>query len=166
MNNNFIGKGWAFPPAFNNRSGNVEMSEGITDIQESLQILLSTTLGERVMQPKYGCNLREYMFESLDSNRIGVIKQRVKDAILFYEPRIIAESCRNSDTEEHPYCLFPLPFHESCCFLDQAQRCTIYSTRPQVCRDFEAGSSQCQEARSRQGIEPLRASNNQDASLQ
>lgn len=93
MNNNaFIGKGWTFPPAFNNRTGTVEMSEGITDIQESLQILLSTTLGERVMQPKYGCNLREYMFESLDSNRIGVIKQRVKDAILFYEPRIIAEN--------------------------------------------------------------------------
>lgn len=90
-NQDFIGKGWTFPPAFNKDTANVEMSEGVTDIEESLHILLSTTLGERVMQPKYGCNLREFMFESLDSNKIGYIKQRVKDAILFFEPRISAE---------------------------------------------------------------------------
>lgn len=89
--NSFIGTGWSFPPAFNNQTGTVELSEGITDIEESLHILLSTTLGERVMQPKYGCNLKEFMFEPLDSNMIGYIKQRVKDSILFYEPRISAE---------------------------------------------------------------------------
>jgi uncharacterized protein len=89
--NSFIGTGWAFPPAFNRNTGTVEMSEGVKDIEESLHILLSTTLGERVMQPKYGCNLKEFLFEALDSNMIGYIKQRVKDAILFYEPRIIAE---------------------------------------------------------------------------
>lgn len=89
--NSFIGTGWSFPPAFNNQTGTVELSEGITDIEESLHILLSTTLGERVMQPKYGCNLKEFMFEPLDNNMIGYIKQRVKDSILFYEPRISAE---------------------------------------------------------------------------
>jgi uncharacterized protein len=89
--NSFIGTGWTFPPTFNCNTGTVEMSVGVKDIEESLHILLSTTLGERVMQPKYGCNLKEYLFEPLDSNMIGYIKQRVKDSILFYEPRIIAE---------------------------------------------------------------------------
>jgi phage baseplate assembly protein W len=89
--NSFIGTGWTFPPSFSNKSGTVEMSTGTKDIEESLNILLSTTLGERVMQLKYGCNLKEYLFESLDSNMIGYIKQRVSDAILFYEPRITAE---------------------------------------------------------------------------
>lgn len=86
--NSFIGTGWTFPPTFNNQTGTVEMSDGTKDIEESLNILLSTTLGERVMQLNYGCNLKEYLFESLDSNLIGYIKQKVEDAILFYEPRI------------------------------------------------------------------------------
>ena len=86
--NSFIGTGWTFPPTFNNQTGTVELSDGTKDIEESLNILLSTTLGERVMQLNYGCNLKEYLFESLDSNLIGYIKQKVEDAILYYEPRI------------------------------------------------------------------------------
>ena len=35
------------------------------DVAQSLNILLATSLGERVMQPEYGCNLNDYMFESL-----------------------------------------------------------------------------------------------------
>lgn len=42
------------------------------------------------------------------------------------------------------------------------QRCTIYTTRPNICREFQAGSSQCQEARNRNGMEPLKALINND----
>jgi phage baseplate assembly protein W len=87
----FLGRGWAFPPAFDPESGTVEMVADLEDIRQSLQILLSTSLGERVMQPDYGCNLEDYMFESLSNNLIGIIKHHVENAILFYEPRIIAE---------------------------------------------------------------------------
>jgi uncharacterized protein len=95
MNNNaqnsFLGTGWAFPPAFNKETGTVEMVSNETDIKQSLDILLGTYLGERVMQPKYGCNLNDYLFEGLSSNTIGFIKDRVSTAILFFEPRIKAE---------------------------------------------------------------------------
>src|SRR5215212_3615213 len=90
--NSFLGTGWSFPPAFNVESGTVEMISEIDDINQSLNILLSTSLGERVMQPKYGCNLTDYMFEALSSTTIGYIKDRVENAILFYEPRIIVET--------------------------------------------------------------------------
>lgn len=89
--NSFLGTGWAFPPAFDSESGTVDMISNVEDINQSLNILLSTSLGERVMQPKYGCNLSDYLFESLSSSMIGYIKDRVESAILFYEPRIIAE---------------------------------------------------------------------------
>lgn len=36
-------------------------------------------------------------------------------------------------------------------------KCTIYPTRPNVCVGFSAGSSQCQEARDREGLPPLLA---------
>ncbi|WP_343671757.1 GPW/gp25 family protein [Chitinophaga sp.] len=88
--NSFLGRGWSFPPTFNQQTGAVELVSDYEDIQESLNILLSTSLGERVMQPKYGCNLNDYLFEPLSSSMIGYIKDRVQTAILLYEPRIIA----------------------------------------------------------------------------
>ena len=89
--NSFLGTGWAFPPSFNKESGTVEMVSDEVDIKQSLDILLSTSLGERVMQPKYGCNLNDYLFEGLSSSTIGYIKERVTNSILYYEPRIVAE---------------------------------------------------------------------------
>ena len=89
--NSFLGRGWSFPPTFNQQTGAVELVSDYEDIHESLNILLSTSLGERVMQPKYGCNLNDYLFEPLSSNMIGFIKDRVESAILIYEPRIIAD---------------------------------------------------------------------------
>lgn len=89
--NSFLGTGWSFPPTFDFESGQVELVSDLDDIRESLDILLSTSLGERVMQPDYGCNLDDYMFESLSNSLIGLIKHHVENAILFYEPRIIAE---------------------------------------------------------------------------
>jgi Bacteriophage baseplate protein W len=90
--NSFLGTGWAFPPSFDFQTGAIELVSDIEDIRQSLNILLSTSLGERVMQPDYGCNLTDYMFESLSNSLIGLIKHHVENAILFYEPRIIAEN--------------------------------------------------------------------------
>jgi hypothetical protein len=84
----FLGRGWAFPPAFNQDSGTVKMSKAEHDIKESLHILLSTTLGERIMQPKYGCNLNDYVFDALDNTTQTMLKDTVETAIIYHEPRI------------------------------------------------------------------------------
>ncbi len=97
VSNSFLGTGWAFPPSFNEETKSVEMVSNIEDINQSLDILLSTSLGERVMQPRYGCNLEDYLFESLSSSLIGYIKDRVSSSILFYEPRIMTESVDVTD---------------------------------------------------------------------
>ncbi|WP_339712397.1 GPW/gp25 family protein [Cyclobacterium amurskyense] len=87
----FLGKGWSFPPTFDKDSGMVEMRSGLVDIQESLWILLSTRLGERVMQPKYGCQLDELQFENLNRTTITYISELIRTAILYHEPRIEVE---------------------------------------------------------------------------
>ena len=89
--NSILGTGWSFPPTFDKDLGSVDLVSDLEDIKQSLDILLSTSLGERVMQPKYGCNLNDYIFESLSSSMIGFLKDRVETAILFYEPRIVVE---------------------------------------------------------------------------
>jgi len=87
----FIGTGWSFPPAFDKVTGNAAMSSGLQDIYESLHILLSTTIGERVMLPDYGCNLRDYVFDPMNVAMGAYIKRLVEDAIIYFEPRITLE---------------------------------------------------------------------------
>jgi phage baseplate assembly protein W len=95
--NSFLGTGWAFPPAFDRESGSVSLVSDEEDIRQSLNILLSTSLGERVMQPRYGCNLNDYLFEPLSSSMIGFIKDRVESSILIYESRIVVEKIEVTD---------------------------------------------------------------------
>src|SRR5882724_4219467 len=87
----FLGTGWAFPPEFDKESRTVKMVRDEEDIKQSLHILLSTSLGERVMQPLYGCNLREYQFEAINNTFLGFLTDLVKSALLFFEPRIDVE---------------------------------------------------------------------------
>jgi len=84
----FLGTGWSFPPSFDNVSGETAMLSDEEDIQSSLHILLTTRLGERVMQPTYGCNLDDLVFESMSTTFGTYIKELVKTAILYHEPRI------------------------------------------------------------------------------
>ena len=84
----FLGTGWGFPPDFDNTTNNVVMLSDEEDIQSSLEILLSTRPGERVMRPDYGCNLDELVFESLTTTFTTYIKDLITTAILYHEPRI------------------------------------------------------------------------------
>lgn len=95
MENNdkaFLGTGWGFPPTFDRGSRNVRLVSGEEDICESLQILLSTSLGERVMQPTYGCNLQDFVFEPLSPTITSSIKEQLRTSILYHEPRILLNS--------------------------------------------------------------------------
>jgi phage baseplate assembly protein W len=89
MAQSFLGTGWGFPPTFQRSSGGVEMLSDEADIRSSLEILLSTEVGERVMQPKYGCNLHRLVFEPLDTTLQTYMKDLIKTAILYFEPRVI-----------------------------------------------------------------------------
>jgi phage baseplate assembly protein W len=86
--NDFLGAGWSFPPAFNAQTKSVVMIEKEDDINESLQILLTTALGERVMQPKYGCNMDALLFEPLNTTLETIMIDKIETAILYFEPRI------------------------------------------------------------------------------
>jgi uncharacterized protein len=91
MNLTFLGRGWSFPPTFNLGLPGVEMLEQEADIASSLEILLSTTPGERIMLPEFGCNLEELVFESLDTTTKTLMADKIATAILYYEPRIDVE---------------------------------------------------------------------------
>lgn len=82
----FLGTGWSFPPSF--AGGGVKMSSDEEDIHESLHILFGTTVGERFLQPQYGLDMHELMFEPLSTTQQTLLTDRVRTALLVYEPRI------------------------------------------------------------------------------
>ncbi len=84
----FLGQGWAFPPGFALTHKSVDMVDQDEDIQQSLVILLSTQLGERLMQPLYGCDLHNTVFEKLDRTVITYLKDTIETSIIYHEPRI------------------------------------------------------------------------------
>jgi phage baseplate assembly protein W len=92
----FIGSGWSFPPEFSKRG--VRMVSAEDDIRQSLQILLATNPGERVMEPTFGCGLKAQMFENLTEGSAAQMKDVIGRAILFFEPRITVERIAIEET--------------------------------------------------------------------
>ncbi len=95
----FLGTGWSFPPTFTEGGADVATVSDAEDIHQSLQILFATSLGERVMQDDYGCDLGRFLFEEIDRSLINSLTGLVSDAILFHEPRIALNNLQISDGE-------------------------------------------------------------------
>jgi len=100
MQRDYLGRGWSFPPTFGRGARGVEMLEEDADVASSLEILLSTKPGERIMQPLYGCNLNDLLFESLDTRLKTLMADKVESSILYYEPRVVAERVFLDDSRE------------------------------------------------------------------
>lgn len=100
VNKSFLGTGWSFPPEFSKTKKTVVMTSDEVDIKKSLEILLATRLGERIMQPTYGCNLEELMFKPLNVTLKTFVIDLIKTAILYHEPRIDIEKIDIDPTNE------------------------------------------------------------------
>ncbi|WP_342265325.1 GPW/gp25 family protein [Cardinium endosymbiont of Philonthus spinipes] len=86
--NNFLDTGWKFPPSFNHHSSTVDMVNGLSDIKESLIILMRTRVGERIVEAQYGCDLTPLAFQQLDLNLETFMVNNIKQTIAEHEPRV------------------------------------------------------------------------------
>lgn len=110
----FLGTGWAFPPAFiktaQSDSG-VLMASEVSDIEQSLTILLGTRPGERLMRPDYGCALDDMLFEPVSVSLHTYIKDLIRKAVMYYEPRVELRSVAiNAEGELEGRVLIELDF--------------------------------------------------------
>lgn len=87
----FLGRGWAFPPEFDAITRSVCMVEQEEDIWQSLQILFSTSIRERVLQIDYGCNLEDYVFTPMNISLLAYLEDLIKRNIALHEARIKLE---------------------------------------------------------------------------
>ncbi|MCD8184806.1 MAG: GPW/gp25 family protein [Bacteroides sp.] len=58
------------------------------DIKESLHILFSTRLGERIMCPDYGTDLHNMVFHNMDLTARTQLQAAIEKAVLYWEPRV------------------------------------------------------------------------------
>jgi Bacteriophage baseplate protein W len=83
----FLGVGLAFPLAVDAR-GALALVAYEEDIRQSIQIILATNPGERVMRPEFGAGLRDFVFEPADLSTIERLRTRVQESLIDWEPRI------------------------------------------------------------------------------
>lgn len=86
--NQFLGRGWKFPPEFSRTTRQVLMNESVANINQSINLIFQTQQGERSFQPYFGSNLRSYMFRTWDATLKKEIEQSVFQTLLNDEPRI------------------------------------------------------------------------------
>lgn len=96
---NFLGKGWKFPPEFDNKSGQVLMTEGAEDVNKSIYVILTTRLGERKMYPRFGCAMDKYIFATMDTSTRTMMEDQIRTALLHHEARIDVEEIEMDENE-------------------------------------------------------------------
>ena len=69
--------GFGYPLTKNLNAGWFSKESGIELVRNNLKQLLSTDLGERVMLPGFGLNLKKYLFEPMDEYLFETIKQEI-----------------------------------------------------------------------------------------
>jgi phage baseplate assembly protein W len=89
----FLGVGWSFPLEAVKKDVDATSAELRTagyeeSVRQSIWLILGTAKGERVMRPDFGCGIYDLVFETNSASTAGRVEEEVRDALLFFEPRI------------------------------------------------------------------------------
>lgn len=88
----WLGTGLRFPvrpvETSAERPGGVQWLSGMELVRQSIETILDTEPGERIMLPNFGCGLRRYLMEPNTAATRAAIARDVSDALSLWEPRI------------------------------------------------------------------------------
>jgi phage baseplate assembly protein W len=101
VNRDFLGRGWAFPISIA-PEGDVALAAGAEDVREAIRLILETEPGERVMRPDFGGGLRSLVFAPLSTGTLSLIRHRVEQALIRWEPRIDLDAVRVAADASEP----------------------------------------------------------------
>lgn len=83
----FLGVGWKFPIQVT-PDGKIAQARHEQRIEESIYLILSTSKGERVMLPDFGCGIHDLVFAPNNTSTISLVVNNVRKALVANEPRI------------------------------------------------------------------------------
>lgn len=105
--NEIIGAGWRFPPGVDGRGG-MALARGDAEIEEAIEIILSTPIGQRVMRPQFGCRIHELLWAPINASTTAAVAHYVEEALAMWEPRIHLTGVRAERDADTPACLLIL----------------------------------------------------------
>src|SRR5215203_5153134 len=85
-----LGSGLFFPLTVDRRGG-IALATGEQDVDQAIEIILSTAPGERPMRPEFGCGVHDFVFDTIDAATIGRLETEIRRALDRWEPRIQVE---------------------------------------------------------------------------
>lgn len=86
-----LGAGWHFPIALQDAAdprAPYAMASDEVSVRQSIEIILSTSKGERVMRPQFGCDLNALLFAPNNGATQAMAAFEVTEALRDWEPRI------------------------------------------------------------------------------
>jgi phage baseplate assembly protein W len=86
----FLASGWSFP--LRPIDGRLEYIAGEANVDQSVELLLRTEFGERVMRPDFGTAASELLFESDRDQELHRLETTLTDALRQWEPRVEVET--------------------------------------------------------------------------
>jgi phage baseplate assembly protein W len=72
--------------------GALALASGEDDIEQAIELILSTAPGEREMRPEFGCAVHDLVFDTIDAAMIGKMETAIRNALDRWEPRIDVEN--------------------------------------------------------------------------
>lgn len=87
MQRPYLGRGWGFPTQLD-ADGRIVPVEGVSAVEQSIRLILSTALGERIMRADFGCGLHSQIFAPGSSDATGKILGDIRSAIIQWEHRV------------------------------------------------------------------------------
>jgi hypothetical protein len=89
-----LGAGWYFPIAYEGLDratkgyAKLVMAADELSVRQSIEIILSTSKGERVMRPDFGCDLNKLLFAPNNAATRALAEFEVTEALRAWEPRV------------------------------------------------------------------------------
>jgi phage baseplate assembly protein W len=105
MTKEIVGRGWAFPPRIDAQGG-LALTSDRSEIDQAIQIILSTAPGQRVMRPTFGCRLHDLVFGPNNSQTAAEARRYVEEALGMWEPRIIVTQVEVQPDVKDSGCLY------------------------------------------------------------
>jgi uncharacterized protein len=83
----YLGVGWKFPPQVTPQG---ELAQSLYEqrVEESVYLILSTSKGERLMLPDFGCGIHDLVFAPNNAETLSMVVQQVHSALTDQERRI------------------------------------------------------------------------------
>ena len=82
-----LGTGLSFPLSVDRRGG-IALASGETDVDQAIEIILSTAPGERPMRPEFGCGVHDFVFDTIDAGTVARMETEIRAALDRWEPRV------------------------------------------------------------------------------